>query len=82
MQGEKCTFAHGMPDMVEIAQQGFVNKVEAGIAKKNTPVASFGFMPMQVRRAPCLPLGNRKSAMGCQKWDARYGRDCAAGFRQ
>lgn len=52
MQGDKCNFAHGMPDMAEVAQQRVVTKVEAGIAKKGAPPASLGFMPMQARDAP------------------------------
>lgn len=51
MQGDKCNFAHGMPDMAEVAQQRVVTKVEAGIAKKGAPPASLGFMPMQARDA-------------------------------
>jgi hypothetical protein len=49
-----------MPDMVEIAQQGFVSIVEAGIAKKNTLVASFGYMIMHARAGVVLAyMGNR-----------------------
>lgn len=47
MQGDKCTFAHGMPDMVEMAQQCVITKVEAGMAKKGARTTSLGFMPLQ-----------------------------------
>lgn len=56
MQGDKCTFAHGMPDMVEMAQQCVITKVEAGMAKKGARTTSLGFMPLQVSSAPFLIL--------------------------
>jgi len=59
MQGDKCTFAHGMPDMTEGAQQRAVTKIETGMAKKG-PASALAFMPLQAmarkpKAAPTKP---------------------------
>ncbi len=45
-QGDKCTFAHGMPDMEVKAQQRMSDRVESGLLKKGG--AAIAFMPLQV----------------------------------